>query len=115
MNIAGKRFPIWLVLVYILSLLIIVAWPLTAFSSLFMFDAPGSANSATSWSMAGFLTCYPLLTLGGVLSSYLLYRRDKRVPSLVLAAIGAIPAVVFGLVFTIMPIVVALGSRARNF
>lgn len=93
MQAAKPPVPIWLVIVYILSLLTLAAWPFVAVMSAFAFDAPGSAQDPAVWSTVIAVLAYPLLPLVGVPASFFSYRGNRKTLAYVLAAVGAIPLV----------------------
>ncbi len=94
MQTAARRLPAWLVIVYVLALATLLAWPFVAFMSVFAFDAPGSAQNPAVWSAVGIVLAYPLLPIIGVIASFITYRKGWRKPAYVLAGIGALPLVV---------------------
>jgi hypothetical protein len=112
MQIAGIRMPIWLIILYVLSLAVILLWPFAAFFTLgFGFDAPGSAQNPQVWTMVIAVLSYPLLPLIGVPASYLVYRKSRGALAYILAGVGALPllAVVLGLIgMTVMNVVFLL-------
>ncbi len=91
MKIAGRVFPIWLIIAYVLALGSILAWPCAAFGSAFAFDAPGSANDPNTYTMVGIVLAYPILPILGVLGSYLSFRGDRRKLAYILAGVALIP------------------------
>jgi hypothetical protein len=104
MPTAKPRPPVWLIVLYVLSLLTILAWPFIALMSAFAFDAPGSAEDPAVWTGVIAVLSYPVLPVIGVLGSFLFYRGGRRVPAYVLAGLGAIPLALFVLVFIAMVI-----------
>jgi hypothetical protein len=94
MQPAKPRIPAWLIIVYILSLLTILGWPLMAFMSVFAFDAPGSAQDPRVWTGVTLLLAYPVLPLVGVIGSFFTYRARHARAAYLLVAMGAIPLVI---------------------
>lgn len=86
--------PVWLIVVYVLALLTVLAWPLVAFMSVFAFDAPGSAQNPAVWAGVITVLAYPLLPLVGIPGSFFAFRRDHRRLSYTLAGIGSIPLLI---------------------
>ncbi len=93
-SIEKPKFPAWLIVIYVLALLTILAWPLVAFMSIFAFDAPASAQNPGVWAGVITVLAYPLLPLVGVPGSFFAFRRDHRRLSYTLAGIGSIPLVI---------------------
>ncbi len=93
MQNAAVRVPVWLIVVYVLALATILAWPCIAYMSVFAFDAPGSAQNPAVWSTVILVLAYPLLPIIGVIASFITYRKGLRKPAYVLAGIGALPLV----------------------
>ncbi len=91
MQTARPRVPVWLIVIYVLALATLLAWPFVAFMSIFAFDAPGSTNNPAVWSGVILVLSYPLLPLIGVPGSFFAYRKGWRVPSYILAGLGAVP------------------------
>jgi hypothetical protein len=60
----------------VLSLLPIIAWPLTFFVSIFFFDDP-NANHLMVWGLFIGVNSYPLLLIGNLLLGNKLYKRNK--------------------------------------
>jgi hypothetical protein len=113
-TIAGTRIPIWLVIVYLLSLAAILAWPFVAFTSVFAFDAPGSSEQTRTWVIVGIMWLYPILPLAGVLSSFLALKRGRKPLAYILAGLAALPfAVMAGalLASTLMSVGILLGAK----
>lgn len=79
--------PLWLKLLNYLNVAPVITWPVIFFSTVFFFDAPASKLEA----FAAFIVVnsYPVLLLGSLASSFLLYRKGKKTLSMV------IPAIVF--------------------
>ncbi len=99
MQIRGTRFPIWLVLMYILALGAILAWPCVAFGSAFMFDAPMTAAQTQSTEMGVVaVLAYPIMPIGGVLGSFLAWRAGRKRLGVGLAVFALVPAVAFILI-----------------
>lgn len=88
------RPPVWLIVVYVLALLTVLAWPFVAFMSVFAFDAPGSAQNPSIWATVIAVLSYPLLPLVGIPGSFFAFRRGHRRLAYLLAAVGAIPFVI---------------------
>ncbi len=108
MQTARPRVPIWLVILYILALATILAWPFIAFMSVFAFDAPGSSQDPAVWTGVITVLAYPLLPLIGVLGSFLAYRSGRKILSYILAGLGALPLVALILIF----IAIIVGNAA---
>ena len=104
MQAAKPRIPVWLIIVYVLSLLTILVWPFIAFMSAFAFDAPGSADDPAVWTGVIAVLSYPVLPLIGMPGSFLFYRASRKIPAYILAGIGAIPLALV-LVFLIAMVV----------
>ena len=100
MQAVKPRFPIWLIILYILALATILLWPFVAFMSVFAFDAPGSAQNPAVWTGVTAVLSYPLLPLIGVGGSFFAYRRGWKTLAYILAGVGALPllAVVLALI-----------------
>src|SRR5512139_3615600 len=108
MQVTRPRLPIWLVILYILALATILAWPFIAFMSAFAFDAPGSSQDSAVWTGVITVLAYPLLPLIGVLGSFLAYRSGRKTLSYILAAVGALPLVALILIL----IAIIVGNAA---
>lgn len=91
MQTKPNRMPIWLILLYILSLATILVWPFVAYMSVFAFDAPGSAQDPRVWTGVTLVLAYPLIPIVGVIGSIIGWRLRSRIAAYVLAGIGAIP------------------------
>ncbi|EIF51674.1 hypothetical protein [Sulfurovum sp. AR] len=102
-----------LYLLNIMLVLLVVAWPLGIFLSIFMFDAPVSGSNFITLGLAYSLWLYPLTVLYG---SYLFFRNQKLATNLVLAKYTLIsfvgPCCV--LVFSIMLEIICNGKFACN-
>jgi hypothetical protein len=106
--------PVWLIILYVLSLLTILIWPFIAFMSVFAFDAPGSSNDPAVWTAVIAVLSYPVLPLIGIPGSFLFYRASRKVPAYVLAGIGAIPLALLIVVLIAMVVenvLFAVGSK----
>ncbi len=97
MQIAGTRLPIWLAIFYLLALLSILAWPISAFVSLFFGDDPHTPLNQVLV-MMGVAVCYPILPLTGVPGSFLAFKRGWKMVAYVLAGIAALPAAAIALI-----------------
>lgn len=93
MKIAGKVFPIWLIIAYVLALGAILAWPCAAFGSAFAFDAPGSANNPNTYRIVGIVLAYPVLPVVGVIGSYFSFRGERKKLAYALVGVALIPFV----------------------
>ncbi len=105
MQAAKPRIPVWLIILYVLSLATILLWPVVAFASIFAFDAPGSAQDPAVYRTVGAVLAYPLFPLLGVPFSFLAFRRGRTMLAYVMAGIGAVPllaALVVGIVMMAM-------------
>ena len=91
MRIAGRQYPVWLILAYVAALLAICAWPIFAFSSLFLFDAPGAAQQTGPYVFAGILVLYPIIPILGVPGSFFAYRGEHKRLAYALAGIALLP------------------------
>jgi hypothetical protein len=91
MQTARPRIPVWLIIIYVLALATILAWPFIAFMSAFAFDAPGSSDNPAVWTGVIVVLSYPLLPLVGVPGSFFAYRKNFRTLAYVLLGIGAVP------------------------
>jgi cytochrome bd-type quinol oxidase subunit 2 len=114
MTIAGTRIRLWLVMVYLLSLAAILAWPFVAFTSIFAFDAPGSSEQTSTWVIVAIMWLYPVLPLAGVLSSFLALKGGRKPLAYALAGLAALPfAVIAGalLASTLMSVGIVLGGK----
>jgi len=60
----------------VLSLLPIIAWPLTFFMSILFFDDP-NANQLMVWGLFIGVNSYPLLLIGNLLLGNKFYKRNK--------------------------------------
>lgn len=89
--VVRPRIPVWLVILFILSLLTIAAWPFVAFMSAFAFDSPGSSENPAVWTGVITVLSYPLLPLLGIPAAFFAYRANRKVLAYVLTGIGAIP------------------------
>jgi hypothetical protein len=94
MQTVKPRVPAWLIVVYILALATILAWPFIAFMSVFAFDAPGSAENPAVWTGVILVLAYPLLPLVGVPGSFFAYRKNLKKLAYVLLVIGGVPLVI---------------------
>jgi ABC-type dipeptide/oligopeptide/nickel transport system permease subunit len=99
MQTGKAHTPAWLIILNILSLASLVAWPFVAFMSIFAFDAPGSADNPAVWTGVIAVLSYPVLPIAGASASFVTYRRGRRVASYVLAGIAAVPLIVIVLGF----------------
>ncbi len=104
MQQTASRFPVWLIVVYVLALATILAWPFVAFMSVFAFDAPGSAQNPAIYATVGLILAYPLLPLVGVSGSFVAYRKAAKPLAYVLAGIGSLPLAV--LVFLLLTLII---------
>jgi hypothetical protein len=114
MLIAGTRIPVWLAIVYILSLIAILAWPFTAFLSIFAFDTLVAAWTSVAYLYVGVALGYPVLPLAGVLCSFLAYKRDRKKLAYVLAGLAVVPFALMALgvvAQSIMSLVIVLGGK----
>ncbi len=91
MQILGKQIPVRLIIIYVLALLVICAWPFMAFGSIFLFDAPGSSQQAGTYVALAILIGYPIIPVAGVLGSYFAYRGERKPLAYALAAIAVLP------------------------
>ena len=57
--------------------LLLLAWPIGVFTSIFFFDAPGSAKNPFVLSMAWSIWMYPVTYLIGLIGSILLYKKKN--------------------------------------
>ncbi len=89
------KFPIWLIILYALALLALVAWPFVAFMAAFAFDAPGSAQDPAVWRTVGAVLAYPLLPIVGVPGSYFAYRAGRKTLAYVSLGAGLLPVLAF--------------------
>lgn len=115
MNIAGARIPVWMLLLYIAALIAVLAWPIMAFMSVFAFDAPGSSSNPQTYVAVGLLLCYPILPVGGVLGSYLTYRKQHKLPAYILAGVALLPSALLLIVLVIMPLLTTFAMFGGNF
>jgi hypothetical protein len=104
LQIAGTRIPIWLIIVYAVALAAVLAWPITAFTSIFAFDDPYTSNNPGTYTAVAVAVCWPVVPLAGVLASFLTYRGKRTVLAYVLAGIAALPAATFALILIASPI-----------
>ena len=102
MQAAKPRPPVWLIIIYVLSVLTLTAWPFVAFMSVFAFDAPGSAEDPAVWATVTTVLAYPLLPLVGVPVSFFSYRGNRRVLGYIFAGVGAIPLAILLAVIVVM-------------
>ncbi len=58
----------------VLFALSLLPWALAGFVSFFLFDAPGSTESAPTVALAWSIWLYPLLVLSGCVLSFVFYR-----------------------------------------
>ncbi|MFT4666432.1 MAG: hypothetical protein ACI8YQ_001865 [Polaribacter sp.] len=79
----------------VLSLLPILAWPLIAFGTIFIFDSP-NANPSVQYLLFYGTNAYPLYLIGNFILSNRLYEKRIRI------SIGLLlwPIILFGLLFT---------------
>lgn len=94
MHVLGKQIPVWLVIVYVLALLAVVAWPCMAFTSIFAFDSPSAAQQSSTYLYVGIALLYPIVPIAGVLGSFFAYRGQHKHLAYVLAAIALLPAAI---------------------
>lgn len=114
MQNAATRIPVWLIILYVLALATILAWPFIAFMSVFAFDEPGSAQNPAIWRNIGIILSYPVLPIAGVAGSFLAYRKASRKLAYVLAGVGALrlAAFIFLLIaMIVMDVVIMLGGK----
>jgi len=109
------KIPVLLIVVYVLALATILLWPIVAFSSVFAFDAPGSADDPKVWTIVITVLSYPLLPLVGVTGSFFAYRKGLSKLSYVLAGIGSVPLVVAVLIIVATTVMSAAAMFGRNF
>ncbi len=117
MKIAGKIFPIWLVIAYVLAVGSILAWPCVAFGSAFAFDDPAAANNPSTYTFVGIVLAYPVLPVAGVLGSYFAFRSERRRLAYSLAGLALIPFVLIALGVCstlIMNVLAALGPGIQT-
>ncbi len=115
MTIAGKRFPIWLIIAYVLALSAILAWPLVAFSSIFMFDDPQAAHLTSTYVTAGAMVAYPILPIAAVIGSYIAQRRESGRLAGVLAGIALLPFIALFALVVVLPIVQILRALVTPY
>jgi hypothetical protein len=109
LQIAGARFPVWLLAIYVVSLLAIATWPFTAFSSVFMFDAPGSTSNPSANVAAGTLVCWPIIPIAGTLTSFFIYKKGRKRPAYVLAGLALLPILILALGMAVLTITSWIG------
>ncbi len=90
MRLFGRQFPVWLVILYVLALSAVLLWPCVAFGSAFAFDSPGT-NVPSTLRIVGIVLAYPLLSIGGVIGSYLAYRAARHRLAYGLVALALVP------------------------
>ena len=109
------KIPVWLIIIYVLALATILLWPLVAFSSIFAFDAPGSANDPRVWTTVIVVLSYPLLPLVGVTGSFFAYRKGRSKLAYVLAGIGSLPLVAVILILIATTVLNTAALFGRSF
>ncbi len=87
----SENFPSWFIGLNWLSLTLILVWPLVFFTSIFMFDAPGS-DTLPNYLLFFAINGYPLLLVGIAFLSVGLYPRNRIAATL----LPCIPLAVFG-------------------
>jgi Na+-driven multidrug efflux pump len=92
MRNAIKQIPFWLMVIYVLALLALVVWPCAAFTSIFAFDAPGSAQQSSTYVYVGIALLYPILPIAGVLGSFFAQRGQHKPLAYILAAVAVLPS-----------------------
>ncbi len=97
MNIAGKKMPAWLIIAYVVALSAICAWPLIAYFSAFLFDAPNAASQPGTYVTMGIMLGYPILPILGVIGSFFAARGDRGRLAIGLAALALLPFVAIAL------------------
>jgi hypothetical protein len=115
MLVAGTRLPIWLALVYILSLCAVIAWPFVAITSPMAFDDPASHRTAAPYIYVACAVLYPILPVGGVAGSFVARRRGHRKVAYALAAVALAPTAIYALwavLFLVQVCASILGSLA---
>ncbi len=85
------HLPRWYTAFLTISLLPILAWPLVALSSIFLFD---SGNVAKTMPIAIALDCYPLYIIGLRKLSLLAFKKSQALAA-VIASIPLVPAAFF--------------------
>ena len=92
MRNALKQIPFWLMIMYVLALLAVVVWPCAAFTSMFAFDAPGSAQQSSTYVYVGIALLYPIIPIVGVLGSFFAHRGQHKRLAYGLAGFALMPA-----------------------
>ncbi len=72
------RLPVWFNLLSVASAAIILIWPLTLFSSLFVFDAPNSQQEVKNWLLFSALNGWPLIVVGMIYWGRFLYTHSRK-------------------------------------
>ncbi len=106
MNIAGKKLPVWLIIAYVVALSAICAWPLIAYFSAFLFDAPNAASQPGTYLSMGIMLGYPILPILGVIGSFFANRGGRRRLTIGLAALALLP-------FAAIALLLAVGETAN--
>lgn len=117
MRIAGRVFPIWLIIAYVLALGAILAWPCVFFGSAFAFDDPRAANNPSTFTIVGIVLAYPVLPLVGVLGSYFGFRGQRKKLAYILAGVALVPFLLIILALgasTIMNVLAAVGPGIQT-
>ncbi|MBN8702864.1 MAG: DUF5389 family protein [Bacteroidetes bacterium] len=90
-NKANNNKPFWFVFLLVANILPIFLWPLIFFSSIFLFDAPGSHTS--TWIVFILMNSYPLVLIGNCIFSYKTYTKNPRRSMLLLS--GSLGVILF--------------------
>lgn len=86
-----RRTAVILVVLQTFQALTLLPWLGVAGFALMAFDAPGSANSWQPWAFVALVWSYPLWIIGGVIVSWILYKKEKRRGALGLAIFLSLP------------------------
>lgn len=73
--------PIWFILLNLLFLVPILAWPLVFYASLFTFDNP-NANGNLQMLIFVAVNAYPLYLIALMLLNFRVYRNNKRLTTI---------------------------------
>ncbi len=99
MQIGRTRFPVWLIVAYVLALAAILAWPLVAFGSAFAFDSPMTPAQTQSTEVAVVaVLAYPIIPLVGVLASFFARRGGRNRLAWGFAGFALIPLALLALI-----------------
>jgi len=92
--------PTWFIIVNILNLALILAWPIVAFMSVFMLDKP----NPSIWIILSYIliNVYPLFLILNLILTFKLYKRNKTIAIILTVLPLLFATIVFLLIMNLM-------------